>query len=269
MTQLKCCFYNTLFLVALFCGPVANANTDLLNLSAYSEGAALPYGENVIVGQEEGSTIKWVTGNGVEDGRLKFPVNISGDFELFLKVKFVKNWSSDYARKLFLTADEYQITLTFFSSGVSLRADQILGPSDQSNAWRAGQINTVKLSVKGNVAKLYINDVFSQKLTDLKQGLTYSLLLFAGLKKNNQLYELKIDGSSGATPTPISSGGESGSTSSADAPHAIYDPSKGELYVPFVDVPGPFGGIQTYEIYLKQKPMGFSFDLDMGRVKLR
>ncbi|GEM_PF-3882765 len=47
MKKLRCCFYSTLFLVGLFFGPVANADTDLLNLSAHSEGAALPYGENV------------------------------------------------------------------------------------------------------------------------------------------------------------------------------------------------------------------------------
>jgi hypothetical protein len=266
MKQLKCCFYKTLFLAGLFMGPVANANTDLLNLSAHSEGAALPYGENIVVGQDEHSSVKWVTGNGVEDGRLKFPVNISGDFELFMKVKFASSWSDIY--KIFLTSEEYKIEFVFGSIiALSFGKENAY---DESGAWRKGNTNELKLSVKGNVAKLYINDVFSQKLTTLKPGLTYTLLLFDKWLKNDQLYELKIGGSASATATPISSGGgECGTATSGDAPHAIYDPSKGELHVPFVDVPGAFGGVQTYEIYLRQKPMSFTFDLDMDRVKLR
>jgi len=267
MKTLRCCFYSTLFLVGLFFGPVAHADTDLLNLSAHSEGAALPYGENVVVAQDEGSSVKSVTG-GLETGRLKFPVNISGDFELFIKVKLASSWG-DSSKKIFLTAEEYKIEFVFGSSTKSLSFGKERA-YDESKAWRKGNTNELKLSVKGNVAKLYINDVFSQKLTTLKPGLTYTLLLFDKWVKNDQLYELKIVGSAGATPTPISSGGgECGTASSGDAPHAMYDPSKGELHVPFVDVPGAFGGVQTYEIYLKQKPMGFTFDLDMDRVKPR
>jgi len=264
MNRLRCCFYSTLFLVGLFLGPVANADTDLLNLSAHSEGAALPYGENVVVGQSEDSGVKWVTG-GLETGRLKFPVNISGDFELFMKVKFANSWSDIY--KIFLTAEEYKIEFAF-GSIITLSFGKE-NAHDESGAWRKSNTNELKLSVKGNVAKLYINDVFSQKLTTLKPDLTYTLLLVNGLKKKDRLYELKIGGSVGATPTPISSGGECGTATSGDAPHANYDPSKGELHVPFVDVPGAFGGVQTYEIYLIQKPMGFTFDLDMNRVKPR
>jgi len=51
-----------------------------------------------------------------------------------------------------------------------------------------------------------------------------------------------------------------------DGVHATYEPNTGELYVPFVDVPGIFGGTQTYEIYLIQQIPTFLFDLDMNRV---
>jgi len=265
MKTLRCCFFSTLFLVGLFFGPVANADTDLLNLSAHSEGAALPYGENVVVGQNEDSGVKWVANNGGQ-GRLKFPVNLTGDFELFIK-DYVSQCCDDTT--IFLTADEYQIKISFGKYGYVKLETGKNRASDQSKAWKDNGVNTLKLSVKGNVAKLYVNDVFSQKLT-LKPDLTYTLLLFNGLKKNDGLYELEIGGSVGATPTPISSGGgECGTASSGDAPHANYDPSKGELYVPFLDVPGAFGGVQTYEIYLIQKQMGFTFDLDMDRVKPR
>jgi len=54
---------------------------------------------------------------------------------------------------------------------------------------------------------------------------------------------------------------------SADGAHATFEPSTGELHVPFVDVPGAFGTTQTFDIYLMQKPLTFTFDLDMDRIR--
>jgi len=53
---------------------------------------------------------------------------------------------------------------------------------------------------------------------------------------------------------------------SADGAHAIFEPSTGELHIPFVDVPGAFG-TQTFDVYLMQKPLTFTFDLDMDRIR--
>jgi hypothetical protein len=50
---------------------------------------------------------------------------------------------------------------------------------------------------------------------------------------------------------------------------AAFNPNIGELHIPSIDVPGAFGGMQTYEVYLKQQPLKFTFDLDMGRVVLK
>jgi hypothetical protein len=68
----------------------------------------------------------------------------------------------------------------------------------------------------------------------------------------------------GITVTTCSSSG-----SAASGEHASYNPSTGELHIPWIDVPGAFGGMQTYEVYLKQQPLKFTFDLDMGRVVLK
>lgn len=43
--------------------------------------------------------------------------------------------------------------------------------------------------------------------------------------------------------------------------HASYNPTSGELHLPVVDV-----GAEKYEVYLKQKPEGFLFDLDLARI---
>jgi hypothetical protein len=49
--------------------------------------------------------------------------------------------------------------------------------------------------------------------------------------------------------------------------HALYDPAKGELHVPFVDV-GTLGLIQTFDVYLMQRSGEFTFDLDLNRITL-
>jgi len=54
---------------------------------------------------------------------------------------------------------------------------------------------------------------------------------------------------------------------SADGAHAIFEPSTGELHIPFVEVPGAFGTTQTFDVYLMQKPLTFTFDLDMDRIR--
>ncbi len=57
----------------------------------------------------------------------------------------------------------------------------------------------------------------------------------------------------------VTSGGTGGA-------HATFNPCTGELHIPLVDVPAGFGGVQTYEIYLMQQPLTFTFDLDVNRI---
>jgi hypothetical protein len=55
----------------------------------------------------------------------------------------------------------------------------------------------------------------------------------------------------------------------AGGAHANYNPANGEVHIPFIDVPGPFGDQQVYEVFLIQQPSTFSFDLDLNRLNLR
>jgi hypothetical protein len=180
--------------------------------------------------------------------------------------------------------------------------------ADKSNAWNSRDTNTIKLSVKSNLAKVYVNDVFSLKVT-LTPNLTYTQLLFNDIS-NGQPYSssypadqlLKLSLSGGSTPPPggvaqllgsndFEAGKQAGiqagiqqcvanpstcgitmttaSGNSASGKHASYNPSTGELYIPLMDVSGALGGMQTYEVYLKQRSMTFTFDLDMGRIVLK
>jgi hypothetical protein len=52
----------------------------------------------------------------------------------------------------------------------------------------------------------------------------------------------------------------------SDSTHATFEPSTGELHIPFIDVPGAFDTTQTFDVYLMQKPLTFTFDLDMDRI---
>ncbi|NJO14368.1 MAG: hypothetical protein HC877_01045 [Thioploca sp.] len=255
------------------------AETDLLNLSAYEEGDSPPYGENVVVAQSEKTGVKWITGIKTDinvSGQLKFSVNLSGNFEVFFE--------EDFWIELLLIADEYKIRI----NGRDLYAGNEYAGGDQSNvssfekrAWR--------LSVKNNVAKLYANDVFSQKIT-LKPDLTYTQLIIRGIGDFEKIYALKNSGSSGSTqPSNNSSDFESGlqagiqqclsnpascgialnCDSNSGGAYASYNPANGEVYIPFINVPGPFGDPQVYEIYLIQQPSTFTFDLDWNRINLR
>lgn len=298
MKKLTYCFISTLFFTLLFLVKTVYADTDLLNLSAYSDGAALPYGENVIVGQDEKTAVKWVaTGaDSKSEGKMKFPVSLSGDFDLIIKIN---SNSLGLLKTLFLTTDEYQIKLDFGSvrSYVSLSIGKDTA-NDESKAWKSNNTNVIKLSVKENVAKLYVNDVFGAKLT-LTPNLTYTQLLFNGLYNKDQLFELTLSGNGDSTQPPVSDGDDfetgkqagiqegiqqcvadptscgiivtacDNSSSATSGGHASYSPSTGELHIPLVEVPDAFGIMQTYEVYLKQQPATFTFELDFGRIVLK
>jgi hypothetical protein len=302
MKKQTCCFISALSLALLLLMGVAYADTDLLNLSAYSKGAALPYGENVVVGQDVKTGVKWVTAGAEKKvGKMKFPINLSGDFDLVIKIG-----SYSTGQTLFLTADEYQIMLKFWaSSGPALYVKEGYA-TDKSNAWNSRDTNVIKLSVKSNVAKIYVNDVFSLKVT-LTPNLTYTQLLFNDISNGqppyypeDQLLKLTLSGNSTQPPGGVAqllgsndfeAGKQAGiqagiqqcvanpsscgitvttaTGNSASGKHASYNPRTGELYIPLMDVPGALGGIQTYEVYLKQRSLTFTFDLDMGRVVLK
>jgi hypothetical protein len=278
--------------IFLFLGGVVNAETDLLNLSAYSEGDELPYGEKITVGVVEKTGEKYITATPSSSGTMKFPVNLAGDFEVAFTVYEYYCCTEDF--NLFLTSDEHQIKVSFSGAGgVALSADSERG-SDQSKAFKQELRNSYRLSVSNNVAKLYVNDVFSQKVT-LTPDLTYTLLLIAGVERADAMYELRMNGgTTGATPP--SNGGDfdsgkqagiqqcvsdpascgitvtatcDGTTPTTSGTHASYNPANGEVHIPFIDVPGPFGDQQVYEVFLIQQPSTFSFDLDLNRLNLR
>ncbi|MDM8564258.1 hypothetical protein QUF74_01240 [Candidatus Halobeggiatoa sp. HSG11] len=182
-----------------------------------------------------------------------------------------KSYYSTNMIEIFLIAnDEYKIKLKIFNNRGFLYADGKNAGSDQSDAWTDG-INQIKLKTVNNIAKLYVNDVFSTKIT-LKPDLTYTQMLVNIGSSNEQLYELTTSGTSNNTPSTGES--QTCNTIPAETTTTISDDCtanylNGQLHVPCVAVSDPFGGKTIYDIKMQQQSSGFTFDLDMNSVKPR
>jgi hypothetical protein len=277
--------------IFLFLGGVVNAETDLLGLANLAEGNSPSYGEGVVVGMFEDSGAKYITSAPQKSGKLKFPINLSGDFEIEFRIY------KDSSRKfeLYLNADERHIKITTgkWDFSYDFGTDSQNADSDQSKAFTENRTNKFKLSVSNNVAKMYVNDVYSRKVT-LTPNLTYTQLLVHGIESGDVLHSLVVGGNvstpSGNTGGDFDSGKQAGiqqcvsdpascgitvtatcdgTTPTTSGAHASYNPANGEVHIPFIDVPGPFGDQQVYEVFLIQQPSTFSFDLDLNRLNLR
>jgi len=269
MKKLTYCFIGTIFLLPSFWVTMATAETDFLNLDAYLEGDMPSYGENIVVKQDEKTGIKWISeaADAISSGTLKFPVNLSGDFELFIEI-------NSYAREeLFLTSDEYKVKLRWNSSGLSsLSAGKDSANVNQSGAAKGG-INKIRFLVVNNVAKVYMNDVFDGKIT-LKPDLVYAQLMIQEISEYTKIYTLKLDGST-STGTPTTTDGtpncptptDSTPTSSGDC-MATYS-INGQVHIPCISVPDAFGGTTVYEVKMQQQPGAMAFDIDLNSIKLR
>jgi hypothetical protein len=258
-------FAKTLFLFAmlLFC-QFAYAETDLLNLDAYQEGDTPSYGEDIVVGQSESSGIKWITrsSNALDSGTIKFPVNLSGDFEVFLQIYSPRN-PYTLSELYFLTSEEYKVKLSISSSNLDLSANNDRTYLGESNAEKT--VNKIRLSFSNNIVKVYLNDVFDGKLS-LKPDQSYTQLMLQDIY-GAKLYAMSISGGTASTATPPASNTTPTQPTTTSACTAKYDAFTGRIIVPCIEVPDAFGGIQTYYIELQQQQGTISFDLDLNTIK--
>jgi len=251
-------------------GNVSMAETDLLNLSAYSEGETPSYAENMTVVQDETTGVKYLSSR--EGGKLSFPVNLSGDFGMVIKL--ISNSFSD--QTLYLLADEHIFKIIFYRYGV----DKIFFEDDETEGdnegWRKEQVNTLEFTVTGRVVKLTINDIFWGKLNSLNPDLTYTQLSLRDLRDEDAIYGVTLSGEyisdfqkgkqagiQQCVFDPLSCGIDCSDCTPAES--ATFSINTGELYIPIVNVLEPLGG--SYEVYLQQKPLTFTFDLDMERIE--
>jgi len=267
-------FFKLVFLLTtLLFSQYSIAETDLLNLSAYQEGDTPTYGDNIIMEQDENTEVKWIScpPTALENGKITFPVNLSGDFEVFIRIS-PGYYDFQAGEELFLISDEYRIKLSL--SDLEIQAGDTTDDLGESDAWQ--EVNDIRLSIINNIAKVYLNDVFDGKIT-LKPNQVYNKLSIQNIDNNTsagvtRIYDLKISGGTATTTTPETTTPENNTTTTpipttSTNCNAKYDAFVGRVIIPCIEVPDAFGGIQLYHVEMEQQPNTFSFDLDMNSIK--
>jgi hypothetical protein len=270
---------------------VADDFVDILGLESSKVGDSM--GENLTVFKNGGYFLA-ATKEGLL-GKLKLPVNLSKTFEVTLDV--YAGQSTTEIKIFLLASDDTRISIGVTSTSVGFIGEYAYGTKYMESVpegWKWDYVNNkspwnnLRLSVADGEAKLYINDIFLDKVTPNNPDASYTNLVIDGIRNVDGITGVGVKGT-GTTPpsngsnfeegkqagiqqcvsNPASCGiSVSGGTCTGGA-HATYNPESGEVHIPLIDVPGPFGGIQTYEVYLIQQPLTFSFDLDMNRIAPR
>ncbi len=175
---------------------------ELLNLAAYPEGTFVPYGDLMQVAVEQTNQLKFLKGTTEKpDGKVIAPLNLTGDFMVSFKAYAPDQGYSD-SITLFLYSGENSIKVSlngsaYYSLGFQGTTSHS-GTGDTSNAWFKSGINKVTLTVSGDQAKLYFNDVFSSKTTLKLSNLVYDRMVLSGFRNKDILYELSSGGTAGA-----------------------------------------------------------------------
>jgi len=265
---------------------LAEDYVDLLNLSNYKEGDAVPaLGENLAVGLVEKTGEKYITVLEDSNGKLIVPVNLSGDFEILMKMK-----PRAYMEMFIVPSDNESQSKVKLEGNGNSKLFLTGGFESQDVVWNTSGIDNYKLLISGSMAKLYVNDLYLEKSKLANPDSTiYTGLLMNGIGSYFQLYELKVRNLSGTSPVNSDNNYEAGkqagiqqcvtdplscglrltiNTAETDGCIANYA-TNGELHIPCVNVPGAFGKIDTYDVWLQQQSGSFTFDLDLTRIQLK
>jgi len=286
------------FLFSLTQVSLAENYVDLFNLSGYEEGDIPTHllGEKITVRQEvkDGKIIKFVSGQAF-DGKVNYNVsNLSKDFEVIFEL------SHDAEVLISFTATDKEAMFTF----VLDCWDMQLG-NNPRGGYGAGcdsklAIQTVKLKVENGSVKTYVNGKFFQSLILEQPNKVYAEWLITGIDADDKMYSMKVN-NLGATTTPSPPPNNTTSTDfetgkQAGIQQCVANPSScginvgsnstncttipsttnscianyatnGELHIPCVNVPGAFGKIETYDVWMQQRAGAFVFDLDLNRVQ--
>ncbi len=279
---------------------LAEDYVDLLNLSGYEEGDIPTHllGEQITVRQEvkDGKIIKFVSGQ-ASDGKINYNIsNLARDFEMIFEFSFrtsmlISFTASDKEAKFGFVWDCWYMQLGNNSSG----SYSNIGCNEDLAT------QTLKIKVEAGSIKTYVNSKFFQSMTLEQPDKVYNELLITGVAKEDKLYTMKVS-NLGSSTTPITSpdttipttatlaaefekGKQAGiqqcvtdplscglrltiNTAETDGCIANYA-TNGELHIPCVNVPGAFGKIDTYDVWLQQQSGSFTFDLDLTRIQLK
>jgi hypothetical protein len=291
--------FRLFFTLILLCiAQLSFAETDLLNLQDYQEGDKPAYGESIIIKQNEQTGEKWITGT-ESGGTLKFNVNLSGDFEVVFE-------ESSWIEVFLISDDEvYKIRIdgaSLYAGNESAGSDQsdAINSGGSKNEWKLSVSNNIaklyandifskKVSLKADTiyTQLFVRGIgTSEKLYSLKM---------TGSTSNNTATNTTDDDSRPTCPSSIPSnillaeefekGKQAGIQQCVSNPSscgisvttgttttvtgdcvASYNAGTGALNIPCINVPGAFGQLEMYDIWLNQISGSLNFELDLNRV---
>jgi len=292
-------------LILLSITQLSFAATDFLNLQDYQEGDKPAYGENIIVRQDEQTGEKWITGTeSDESGTLKFNVNLSGDFEIIFEesgrievflisddevYKIRIDGASLYAGNESAGSDqsdainsggsknEWKLSVAnniaklyandIFSKKVSLKADTIYTQLFVRGIGKAAFYNSAEelysLKVTGSTSNnTTTNTTDDDSRPTCPSTIPSNILLAEEFEKGKQ------EGIQQCVSNPSSCGiSITGTTTTATGDCiASYNAGTGELNIPCISVPGAFGKLELYDIWLQQLNNTLNFELDLNRV---
>jgi len=187
------------------------AEIDLLNL-ANLQVSDTSLGTNLIV-KEDSSGVKYIVGSN-NIGQFLAPVNVPMESEVQISGYFRCCYASI---EIFLLADEEQIKLLFYpyNDSTTLSGNALTTTSkDESSAAISGY-NTVRLALTGGEAKVYINDVFSQKVTLRNPNVVFTQIKVNDIGTDDSremLYNIKAGGNVSTVCSTIPTGANTAST---------------------------------------------------------
>lgn len=155
-------------------------------------------GQNLVIGQTEKGE-KYIRGQSAAPvGEIAIKaLRLSDTFEFILKADWAAThpkyrepgWNSPFSQSiLILAGNEEEIKVEFVNSG-----DVILGDASRHwgrTAWHK-EVNTIKVVVKDNQAKLFINDqLFGSML--VKPDITYNTVIVKGIIDHDAIFGLSV-----------------------------------------------------------------------------
>ncbi len=161
-----------------------------LSLDSYQFGQDI--GEYLIV-KETNDGQKYITAKDTDRlKKLTLSPNFSSDFEIIINA----DWSWWFSQDISLASSDSEIKIIFNHLGYGgsqfIQLNDLTVPRDYTN-WKDGFVNNLRLSVIGNIARFYVNDVLSHKVVLDEANLTYTGLVINGIKTDDRLFEIKGD----------------------------------------------------------------------------
>jgi hypothetical protein len=107
---------------------------------------------------------------------------LAGNFELV----FEADWDRFEQNVALRASSGEEITFQFYHTGRSYIS---FGNTNSAGNWDFGDANVLRLTVTGDVAKLYVNDVVLGTAV-VNPSVTYSSVVISGITRDDKLYSV-------------------------------------------------------------------------------